>query len=67
MQANGEETKVVLLTAVTMDVNPPASADTRGKHRILAELKHLEQETRFLEVAPVALFVSVSAFHNFSC
>ncbi|KAH0640340.1 hypothetical protein KY285_036926 [Solanum tuberosum] len=26
-----------------------AAADTRGKHRISAELKRLEQETRFLE------------------
>uniref|UniRef100_A0A1D1ZG12 Exodeoxyribonuclease 7 small subunit n=1 Tax=Anthurium amnicola TaxID=1678845 RepID=A0A1D1ZG12_9ARAE len=25
------------------------AADTRGKHRIVAELKRLEQETRFLE------------------
>lgn len=27
------------------------SGDTRGKHRIQAELKRLEQETRFLEVS----------------
>ncbi|KAK8684706.1 hypothetical protein V6N13_040722 [Hibiscus sabdariffa] len=27
----------------------PADSDTRGKHRILAELKRLEQESRFLE------------------
>ncbi|KAK9281956.1 hypothetical protein L1049_004865 [Liquidambar formosana] len=26
-----------------------AAADTRGKHRILAELKRLDQETRFLQ------------------
>lgn len=26
-----------------------AAADTRGKHRILADLKRLEQESRFLE------------------
>lgn len=26
------------------------AADTRGKHRISAELKRLEQEIRFLEV-----------------
>ncbi|KAJ4849919.1 Guanine nucleotide-binding protein subunit gamma 2 [Turnera subulata] len=26
-----------------------ATGDTRGKHRIQAELKRLEQETRFLE------------------
>ena len=29
---------------------PTQSIDTRGKHRILAELKRLEQETRFVEV-----------------
>ncbi|CAO2838384.1 unnamed protein product [Amaranthus hypochondriacus] len=28
---------------------PTQSIDTRGKHRILAELKRLEQETRFVE------------------
>lgn len=27
-----------------------AAGDTRGKHRIQAELKRLEQEARFLEV-----------------
>ncbi|XP_010279294.1 PREDICTED: guanine nucleotide-binding protein subunit gamma 1-like [Nelumbo nucifera] len=38
-------------TASTIDLQAPAvpTADTRGKHRILAELKRLEQETRFLE------------------
>ncbi|XP_020573076.1 guanine nucleotide-binding protein subunit gamma 1-like isoform X3 [Phalaenopsis equestris] len=50
MQANGEGTKAALSTAAAaIDMNPPTSADTRGKHRILAELKHLEQEARFLE------------------
>ncbi|XP_021635375.2 guanine nucleotide-binding protein subunit gamma 1 isoform X3 [Hevea brasiliensis] len=28
---------------------PPLGADTRGKHRILAELKRVEQEIKFLE------------------
>ncbi|KAJ6920545.1 hypothetical protein NC651_014205 [Populus alba x Populus x berolinensis] len=28
-----------------------AGADTRGKHRILAELKRVEQEIKFLEMA----------------
>lgn len=32
-----------------------AAADTRGKHRISAELKRLEQETRFLEVLLMSL------------
>ncbi|XP_020679966.1 guanine nucleotide-binding protein subunit gamma 1 [Dendrobium catenatum] len=50
MKANGEGRTVALSTAVAAsDMNPPGSADARGKHRILAELKHLEQEARFLE------------------
>lgn len=32
-----------------------AATDTRGKHRISAELKRLEQETRFLEVLLLSL------------
>lgn len=32
-----------------MSQQAPPSTDTRGKHRILAELKRLEQETKFLE------------------
>ena len=28
-----------------------SAADTRGKHRILAELKRVEQECKFLEVS----------------
>jgi len=43
MQANGEA------AASGDDHRVPFSADTRGKHRILAELKRLEQEARFLE------------------
>ncbi|KAI0497737.1 hypothetical protein KFK09_020971 [Dendrobium nobile] len=51
MKANGEGRTVALSTAVVAsDMNPPGSADARGKHRILAELKHLEQEARFLEI-----------------
>ncbi|KAG1347702.1 guanine nucleotide-binding protein subunit gamma 1 [Cocos nucifera] len=42
MQANGVE-------ASCIDHKPPPPADTRGKHRILAELKRLDQEARFLE------------------
>lgn len=37
-------------TPITHRVQSLSSADTRGKHRIHAELKRLEQETRFLEV-----------------
>ncbi|KAK9182687.1 hypothetical protein WN944_025833 [Citrus x changshan-huyou] len=33
------------------------SGDTRGKHRIQAELKRLEQETRFLELIGYLLVV----------
>lgn len=36
-------------------------ADTRGKHRISAELKRLEQEARFLEVS-LCLFVYFRLF-----
>ncbi|XP_042489063.1 guanine nucleotide-binding protein subunit gamma 1-like [Macadamia integrifolia] len=38
-------------TALSVDLQVPVvpAVDTRGKHRILAELKRLEQETRFLE------------------
>ncbi|KAF5188109.1 Guanine nucleotide-binding protein subunit gamma 2 like [Thalictrum thalictroides] len=32
-----------------VEVSSVIAADTRGKHRILAELKRLEQETRSLE------------------
>lgn len=31
------------------------AADMRGRHRIQAELKKLEQEARFLEVCPLPL------------
>ncbi|RDX66352.1 Guanine nucleotide-binding protein subunit gamma 2, partial [Mucuna pruriens] len=34
---------------MTHRVQSLSSTDTRGKHRIHAELKRLEQETRFLE------------------
>lgn len=47
MQANGE---AAVATAGGGDYTVPVSADTRGKHRILAELKRWEQEARFLEV-----------------
>ncbi|PKA64400.1 Guanine nucleotide-binding protein subunit gamma 2 [Apostasia shenzhenica] len=48
MQAKGEG--AVAFTAATAGaVKSPASADTRGKHMISAELKRLEQEGRFLE------------------
>lgn len=33
-----------------------SSTDTRGKHRIQAEVKRLELEARFLEVCPFCLF-----------
>ncbi|KAK8565360.1 hypothetical protein V6N12_058923 [Hibiscus sabdariffa] len=38
-------------TASSADEQQPSgsAADTRGKHRILAELKLVEQESRFLE------------------
>ncbi|KAJ4969495.1 hypothetical protein NE237_016196 [Protea cynaroides] len=36
-------------SSVDLQVPEVPTADMRGKHRILAELKRLEQETRFLE------------------
>lgn len=40
MQANGDD---------SIRVSVVVLGDTRGKHRILAELKRLEQESRYLE------------------
>ncbi|XP_047323618.1 guanine nucleotide-binding protein subunit gamma 2-like [Impatiens glandulifera] len=34
---------------LSQQLSPLGAIDTRGKHRISAELKRLEQETRFLE------------------
>lgn len=34
-----------------------AAADTRGKHRVLADLKRIEQESRFLEVSSICSLV----------
>ncbi|XP_022641001.1 uncharacterized protein LOC106769786 isoform X2 [Vigna radiata var. radiata] len=47
MQSGGPESA----SPVTHRVQSLSSADTRGKHRIHAELKRLEQEARFLEEA----------------
>ncbi|CAL9041323.1 unnamed protein product [Musa banksii] len=43
MQANGVN------AAPATDRRAPAPSDAKGKHRISAELKRLEQEARFLE------------------
>ncbi|THU46896.1 hypothetical protein C4D60_Mb09t09750 [Musa balbisiana] len=43
MQANGVN------AAPATDRGAPAPSDAKGKHRISAELKRLEQEARFLE------------------
>ncbi|KAK7356882.1 hypothetical protein VNO80_16162 [Phaseolus coccineus] len=45
MQSRGPESA----NPMTHRVQSLSSADTRGKHRIHAELKRLEQEARFLE------------------
>ncbi|XP_062108246.1 guanine nucleotide-binding protein subunit gamma 2 [Humulus lupulus] len=45
MQSGGSETA----SPTTQRLQSLSSADTRGRHRIQAELKRLEQETRFLE------------------
>lgn len=34
-----------------------SASDTRGKHRILAELKRVEQESKFLEVSFSSCFL----------
>lgn len=47
MQSGGPESA----SPITNRVQSLSSADTRGKHRVHAELKRLEQEARFLEVA----------------
>ncbi|KAL9317971.1 hypothetical protein ACSQ67_014488 [Phaseolus vulgaris] len=49
MQSRGPESA----SPMTHRVQSLSSADTRGKHRIHAELKRLEQEARFLEQAPL--------------
>ncbi|KAL6292097.1 hypothetical protein ACE6H2_000239 [Prunus campanulata] len=46
MQSDGSES----LSPTTQRLQSLSAADTRGKHRIQAELKRLEQEARFLEV-----------------
>ncbi|XP_057425579.1 guanine nucleotide-binding protein subunit gamma 2-like isoform X2 [Lotus japonicus] len=45
MQSGGPESE----NPMTERAQSLSSADTRGKHRIHAELKRLEQEARFLE------------------
>ncbi|XP_057959220.1 guanine nucleotide-binding protein subunit gamma 1 [Malania oleifera] len=45
MESGGSETA----SPMTHRAQSLAAADTRGKHRILAEVKRLEQEARFLE------------------
>ncbi|KAF4351348.1 hypothetical protein CsatB_026298 [Cannabis sativa] len=45
MQSSGSETA----SPTTQRLQSLSIADTRGRHRIQAELKRLEQETRFLE------------------
>ncbi|KAJ7979964.1 guanine nucleotide-binding protein subunit gamma 2-like [Quillaja saponaria] len=45
MQSSGSESA----SPITNRVQSLSASDTRGKHRIQAELKRLEQEARFLE------------------
>lgn len=50
MQSDGSDS--VSLSPTTQRAQQSLSAsDTRGKHRIQAELKRFEQEARFLEVS----------------
>ncbi|CAL9135626.1 hypothetical protein MUK42_06366 [Musa troglodytarum] len=57
MQANGVN------AAPATDRGAPAPSDAKGKHRISAELKRLEQEARFLEeeIAELEKIEKVSA------
>ncbi|KAK7344065.1 hypothetical protein VNO77_13306 [Canavalia gladiata] len=48
--------------SMTLRVQSLTSPETRGKHRIHAELKRLDQETRFLEV----VFPNVYSTHTSS-
>ncbi|KAE8731556.1 Guanine nucleotide-binding protein subunit gamma 1 [Hibiscus syriacus] len=48
MQSGGSQSMVGPIPQ-RVQVFQPAGSDTRGKHRIRAELKRLEQEARFLE------------------
>lgn len=50
MQSDGSESENHM-THHRVQSQSLSSSDTRGKHRIHAELKRLEQETRYLEVA----------------
>lgn len=46
-------------TAASVDLEAlPSANDTRGKHRILADLKLLDEESRFLEVSPFYTAIS---------
>lgn len=56
MQAERKAAPAAAATAVV----PKPAVDTRGKHRISAELKRLEQEARFLEV--ILLFFGFPLF-----
>lgn len=47
MQSSGSESA----SPITHRLQSLSAADTRGKHRIQAELKRLEQEARCLEVS----------------
>ncbi|KEH42813.1 guanine nucleotide-binding protein subunit gamma 2 [Medicago truncatula] len=48
MQSDGSESETHI-THQRVQSQSLSSSDTRGKHRIHAELKRLEQETRYLE------------------
>ncbi|XP_061990057.1 guanine nucleotide-binding protein subunit gamma 2 [Rosa rugosa] len=47
MQSDGSDS--VSQSPTTQRLQSLSASDTRGKHRILAELKRFEQEARFLE------------------
>ena len=63
-QQPGEQVAMESETASSADEQKPAgsAADTRGKHRILAELKRVEQESSFLEVSFSSCFCFIFFF-----
>ncbi|XP_052876424.1 uncharacterized protein LOC108468757 isoform X2 [Gossypium arboreum] len=45
-----------VVSPIPQRIHSSQAADTRGKHRIQAELKRLEQEARFLEFQKLRLY-----------
>jgi hypothetical protein len=50
MESGGTESENTMTHFVFQTQSLSSSSDTRGKHRLHAELKKLEQEKKYLEV-----------------